>query len=90
MSSNPSSSNDSCGEQQAEGDLSQLRETARRLVDAIAAEPVPERLRELEDRLELRCGKATIIMWSTDGSAAWLAPWTWFTAARWDRIGGTF
>lgn len=35
-------------------------------------------------------GKATIIMWSTDGSAAWLAPWTWFTAARWDRIGGTF
>ena len=47
MSSNPSSSNDSCGEQQAEGDLSQLRETARRLVDAIAAEPVPERLREL-------------------------------------------
>ena len=35
-------------------------------------------------------GKAAIIMWSTDGSAAWLAPWTWFTAARWDRIGGTF
>ena len=21
------------------------------------------------------------------GSAEWLLPWTWFTAARWDRIG---
>ena len=51
MSSNHSSSDDSCGGQQAEGDLSQLRETARRLVDAIAAEPVPERLRELAVRL---------------------------------------
>jgi signal peptidase I len=29
-------------------------------------------------------------MWSTDGSAEWIKPWTWFTAARWDRIGGTF
>ncbi len=35
-------------------------------------------------------GKATVMMWSTDGSAEWLKPWTWFTAARWDRIGGTF
>lgn len=35
-------------------------------------------------------GKASIIMWSTDGSAEWLKPWTWFTAARWDRLGGTF
>jgi signal peptidase I len=35
-------------------------------------------------------GRATIMMWSTDGSAQWLKPWTWFTAARWDRIGGTF
>ncbi len=34
-------------------------------------------------------GEATIIMWSTDGSAEWIKPWTWFTAARWDRIGGT-
>lgn len=32
-------------------------------------------------------GRATVIMWSTDGSAEWLLPWTWFTAARWDRIG---
>ncbi|HEX2793801.1 MAG TPA: signal peptidase I [Croceicoccus sp.] len=34
--------------------------------------------------------RATVMMWSTDGSAQWLAPWTWFTAARWNRIGGTF
>ena len=32
-------------------------------------------------------GEATIIMWSTDGSAEWYKPWTWFTAARGDRIG---
>jgi signal peptidase I len=35
-------------------------------------------------------GRATIVMFSTDGSAEWLKPWTWFTAARWNRIGGTF
>ncbi len=35
-------------------------------------------------------GRATVVMWSTDGSANWLLPWTWFTAARYDRIGGTF
>ncbi len=32
-------------------------------------------------------GRAAIIAWSTDGSAEWTKPWTWFTAARWDRIG---
>lgn len=32
-------------------------------------------------------GRAGIIMWSTDGNADWLRPWTWFTSARWDRIG---
>lgn len=32
-------------------------------------------------------GEASIIMWSTDGSAEWLKPWTWFSAARWSRIG---
>lgn len=36
---------------------------------------------------ELLVGEATIIMWSTDGSAEWIKPWTWFTAARWDRFG---
>ena len=35
-------------------------------------------------------GRATVMMWSTDGGAEWLKPWTWFTAARWDRIGGGF
>ncbi|MFL0586208.1 signal peptidase I [Sphingomonas olei] len=35
-------------------------------------------------------GKALVIFWSTDGSANWLLPWTWFTAARWDRLGGGF
>ncbi|MDJ0977346.1 MAG: signal peptidase I [Erythrobacter sp.] len=32
-------------------------------------------------------GRAEFIVWSTDGSAEWIKPWTWFTAARWDRIG---
>jgi signal peptidase I len=35
-------------------------------------------------------GKAMVMMWSTDGSSNWLLPWTWFTAARLNRIGGTF
>lgn len=35
-------------------------------------------------------GRATIAFWSTDGSAAWLKPWTWFTAARWDRVAHTW
>jgi signal peptidase I len=30
-----------------------------------------------------------MILFSTDGSAEWVKPWTWFTAARWDRIGQT-
>ena len=35
-------------------------------------------------------GRATIMMWSTDGSSQWYEPWTWFTAARLGRIGRTF
>jgi signal peptidase I len=35
-------------------------------------------------------GRALIDFWSTDGSAEWLKPWTWFGAARWSRIGGTY
>ena len=31
--------------------------------------------------------RASVMMWSTDGSAKWLLPWTWFTAARVERIG---
>jgi signal peptidase I len=36
---------------------------------------------------DLLVGKAQAIVWSTDGSAAWLKPWTWFTAARKGRMG---
>ncbi len=36
---------------------------------------------------DLLVGRAAIIVWSTDGSAAWGRPWTWFAAARWNRIG---
>ena len=39
---------------------------------------------------DLLVGRATMVLWSTDGSAEWLLPWTWFSAARWDRIGATF
>ena len=35
-------------------------------------------------------GKAMVTFWSTDGSAEWIKPWTWVTAARWDRIGRGF
>lgn len=35
-------------------------------------------------------GKAIVTFFSTDGSAEWLKPWTWFTAARWNRIGQGF
>ena len=32
-------------------------------------------------------GRASFMFISTDGTAEWIKPWTWFTAARWDRIG---
>jgi len=32
-------------------------------------------------------GRARFVFWSTDGTAEWIKPWTWFSAARWDRIG---
>jgi len=35
-------------------------------------------------------GKAVVSFWSTDGSANWFLPWTWFTAARWSRLGEGF
>ena len=35
-------------------------------------------------------GKAQVSVFSTDGSASWVLPWTWFSAARWERIGEAF
>lgn len=35
-------------------------------------------------------GRALVSVFSTDGSSHWLLPWTWFTAARWERIGKGF
>jgi signal peptidase I len=32
-------------------------------------------------------GRPLVTFFSTDGSAQWLKPWTWFSAARWDRVG---
>ena len=31
--------------------------------------------------------RASFMYFSTDGNAEWIKPWTWFTAARWSRIG---
>jgi len=39
------------------------------------------------ERLE---GRALVSFFSTDGSANWFLPWTWFSAARWSRIGQGF
>ena len=36
---------------------------------------------------DLLVGRATMVLFSTDGSAEWAKPWTWFSAARWDRVG---
>jgi signal peptidase I len=35
-------------------------------------------------------GEALVDFWSTDGTAEWVKPWTWFMAARWSRLGGTY
>jgi signal peptidase I len=32
-------------------------------------------------------GKVLVTFFSTDGSAEWIKPWTWVSAARWNRIG---
>lgn len=39
------------------------------------------------DRVE---GRALVSFFSTDGSASWVKPWTWFSAARPERVGGGF
>jgi signal peptidase I len=35
-------------------------------------------------------GRALVTFWSTDGSASWFEPWTWFTALRGSRIGNGY
>jgi signal peptidase I len=35
-------------------------------------------------------GRAMITFWSTDGSASYVKPWTWFTALRGSRIGNGY
>jgi signal peptidase I len=35
-------------------------------------------------------GRAMVTFWSTDGSASWIKPWTWFTALRGSRIGNAY
>ena len=35
-------------------------------------------------------GRAQVTWFSTDGTASWLLPWTWFSAARWSRMGQGF
>ncbi len=35
-------------------------------------------------------GRAQFTVFSTDGSANYLLPWTWFSAARWHRLGEGF
>jgi len=37
--------------------------------------------------LDRLVGRALVTFWSTDGSAEWIKPWTWFTALRPSRIG---
>jgi signal peptidase I len=40
--------------------------------------------------MENLVGRAQIGYFSTDGSASWVKPWTWFSAARFERIGDGF
>jgi signal peptidase I len=40
--------------------------------------------------LENLVGRALVTFWSTDGSASYVKPWTWFTALRGDRIGNGY
>jgi signal peptidase I len=40
--------------------------------------------------IENLVGRASRRFWSTDGNAEWLKPWTWFTALRGKRIGGSY
>lgn len=54
--------------------------------DALPGEPAGMGFVPLE-RIQ---GRALVSFFSTDGSAQWLLPWTWFSAARPGRIGEGF
>ena len=40
--------------------------------------------------MENLIGRASFVFWSTDGSADYAKPWTWFSALRGDRIASGF
>ena len=40
--------------------------------------------------LENLVGRALVTFWSTDGSASYVKPWTWFTALRGGRVGNGY
>jgi signal peptidase I len=40
--------------------------------------------------LENLVGRAMVTFWSTDGSATYAKPWTWFTALRGERVGNGY
>ncbi|MBA3729643.1 MAG: signal peptidase I [Sphingomonas sp.] len=40
--------------------------------------------------IENLVGRALVTFWSTDGSASYAKPWTWFSALRTDRIGNGY
>jgi signal peptidase I len=40
--------------------------------------------------IENLVGRALVTFWSTDGSASYVKPWTWFTALRSSRIGNGY
>jgi signal peptidase I len=35
-------------------------------------------------------GRALVTFFSTDGTAEWARPWTWVSAARWERVGESY
>ena len=40
--------------------------------------------------VERLIGRASFTFWSTDGTASWFKPWTWFTGLRAQRIGNGY
>jgi signal peptidase I len=40
--------------------------------------------------IENLIGRAMVTFWSTDGSASWWKPWTWFSALRGRRVGNGY